>query len=145
MDSRCHSSDVRSRPHAWKVLIATNSKSYDRVHLIYSHVDSLAQTLTPCKNFLHSTFPSTSVAQSRPMSRLSQGTSVPSGHTGPQSALIQPLSGNCAASTSTLTRSAQTSPEQSISNQIRKLTVSVLIDFHDLAWAEYLPRDTSKL
>jgi hypothetical protein len=78
------------------------------------------------------------------MSSLSQGTAGPSGRTGLQHSPMQLLGGNYAAPTvPTSTGLEQTSPEQSISNQIRKLTVGMLIDFFDLAQADNLPGDLS--
>ena len=57
------------------------------------------------------------------MSSPLQGTPGPSGSAGSQSASIQPLGANHTALMSKLSQLGQTSPEQSVSNQIRKLTV----------------------
>ena len=65
------------------------------------------------------------------MSTPSKGTSGPSGRTGLQPSL-QPLSGNYAVPRQALTQMSQ---EQSMVNQIRKLTVRLLIGFFDITLA----------
>ena len=59
----------------------------------------------------------------KPMSTPSQGTSGPSGHTGLRPTSSPLFGGNYVVSQPA---STQTSPEQSMANQIRKLTVRVL-------------------
>jgi hypothetical protein len=73
-----------------------------------------------------------------------QGASGPSGHAGLQPVPVQLVSGNHAALEPVLTRLQQPSQEQLILNQIRKLTVSLLVDMFDLR-IDNLPGDTSAL
>jgi hypothetical protein len=78
------------------------------------------------------------------MSTSFQGASGSNGPTGLLSGLRQPVSGNRAAPQPVLTRLEQILQEQSISNQIRKLTVRVLVNVLGLG-ANKLPGDTSTL
>lgn len=72
------------------------------------------------------------------MSSLSQGTAGPSGRTGLQLAPVQLLSGNYATPMSTSAQLEQSWTENSISNQIRKLTVRMPVDLLDFIRADSL-------
>jgi hypothetical protein len=73
-----------------------------------------------------------------------QGASGPSGYAGLQHVPIRPVSGNHTAPEPVLTRLQQPSQEQLILNELRKLTVRLLIDVFDLR-VNNLPGDTSTL
>ena len=75
------------------------------------------------------------------MSTSYQGAPDPSGHAGFQRVPVQPVGQYHAAPVLTLTRFEQPSQERLVSNQIRKLTVRLLIGVLDLMINE-LPGDT---
>lgn len=76
------------------------------------------------------------------MATSSQGVSGPSGRTGSQPVHAQLLTRTHSTPEPTLTKTSQ---EESIANQIRKLTVCLLVDSLDLAWVHNTPDGTSAL
>ena len=65
------------------------------------------------------------------MSAPSQGTSGPSGYAGSQPALGQSVSGNHETLEPLLTQLQRVPPEQSVSRQIRRLTVRLFVNVFD--------------
>jgi len=100
-----------------------------------------------CLHLTHNILPpwrSRSTVTRKLMSTPFEGASGPSGHAGLRPALRQPVRGNHATPVPVLTWLEQAPPEQSISYQIRKLTVRLLVDVFDLR-TDKLLGDTSTL